>query len=71
MVYSTKNHSLQDRVIHMKEKKKSIFHGRAHFSKSYRITSGTLSKGGEAASSASNRKKQAWGVAVARPRELA
>jgi hypothetical protein len=55
----------------MKEKKKSIFHGRAHFSKSYRITSGTLSKGGEAASSASNRKKQAWGVAVARPRELA
>ena len=38
----------------MKEKKKSILHGRAHFYKSSRITSGTLSKGGEAASSASN-----------------
>jgi hypothetical protein len=55
----------------MKEKQKSILHGRAHFSKSSRITSGTLSKGGEAASSASNRKKQAGGVAVARPGEQA
>jgi len=55
----------------MKEKRKSILHGRAHFSKSSGITSGTLSKGGEAASSASNRKKQAGGVAVARPGEQA
>jgi hypothetical protein len=52
----------------MKENPKSILHGRAHFFKSSRITSGTLSKGGEAASSASNRKKQAGGVAVARRR---
>jgi hypothetical protein len=48
----------------MKEKLKSILHGRAHFSKSSRITSGTLSKGGEAASSASNRKKQAGDVGL-------
>jgi hypothetical protein len=62
---STKNHSLQDRAIQMKENPNpSSWSG----FKSSRITSGTLSKGGEAVSSASNRKKQAGGVAVARRR---
>jgi hypothetical protein len=73
VAYSTKNLSIQDKAVHMKEEKKGLIlffifleekrergsYGgrgsiRAHLSKSStasRITSGTLSRGGRAASS--------------------
>ena len=67
MVYSTKNHSFK--TIHMKEKLKSVSHGREHFSKSSRITSGTLSKGEGDGNSVFSIKKQVGGVATHKPYE--
>ena len=81
MAYSTKNLSIQDKAVHMKEEKKGLIlfflfleekreigsYGgrgniRAHLKKSStasKITSGTLSRGGRAASSATKAKRAA------------